>query len=39
MTITIMVPESLRRIARWVVFAVITFFCNFASTTPSHTLF
>ena len=39
MTLSILVLESLRRIARWVVFAVISFFCKFANTTPSHPLF
>ena len=38
-TFSIIVLESLRRIARWVVFAVITFFCKLANTTPSHPLF
>ena len=37
-TFSIIVLESLRRITRWVVFAVITFFCKLASanTTLSH---
>ena len=38
-TFSIIVLESLRRIARWVVFAVISFFCKLANTTPSHPLF
>ena len=38
-TFLIIVLESLRRIARWVVFAVISFFCKLANTTPSHPLF
>ena len=38
-TFSIIVLESLRRIARWVVFADITFFCKLANTTPSHPLF
>ena len=38
-TFSIIVLESLRRIARWVMFAVITFFCKLANTTPSHPLF
>ena len=38
-TFSIIVLESLRRTARWVVFAVITFFCKLANTTPSHPLF
>ena len=38
-TFSIIVLESLRRIARWVVFAVISFFCKLAYTTPSHPLF
>ena len=38
-TFSIIVLESLRRIARWVVFAGITFFCKLANTTPSHPLF
>ena len=38
-TFSLIVLESLRRIARWVVFAVITFFCKLANTTPSHPLF
>ena len=34
MTFSIIVFESLRRIARWVVvFAVISFFCKLANTT------
>ena len=35
-TFSTIVLESLRRIARWVVFAVITFFCKLTNTTPSH---
>ena len=38
-TFSIILLESLRRIARWVVFAVISFFCKLANTTPSHPLF
>ena len=38
-TFSIIILESLRRIARWVVFAVITLFCKLANTTPSHPLF
>ena len=38
-TFSIIVLESLRRIARWVVFAVITFFCKLANTTLLHQLF
>ena len=38
-TFSIIVFESLRRIARWVVFAVITFFCKLANTILSHPLF
>ena len=38
-TFSIIVFESLRRIARWVVFAVISFFCKLPNTTPSHPLF
>ena len=38
-TFSIIVLESLRRIARWVAFAVISFFCKLANTTPSHPLF
>ena len=38
-TFSINALESLRRIARWVVFAVISFFCKLANTTPSHPLF
>ena len=38
-TFSIIILESLRRIARWVVFAVISFFCKLANTTPSHPLF
>ena len=38
-TFSIIILESLRRIARWVMFAVIPFFCKLANTTPSHPLF
>ena len=38
-TFAIIVLESVRRIARWVVFAVISFFCKLANTAPSHPLF
>ena len=38
-TFSISVFKSLRRIARWVVFAVISFFCKLANTTPSQPLF
>ena len=38
-TFSIIVLESLRRIARWVVFAVISFFRKHANTTPSQPLF
>ena len=38
-TFSIIVLESLRRIARWVVFAVLSSFCKLANTTPSHPLF
>ena len=38
-TFSIIVLESLRTIARWVVFAVISFFSKLANTTPSHQLF
>ena len=38
-TFSIIVLESLRRIGRWVVFAVISFFCKLANTTLSHPLF
>ena len=38
-TFSIIVLESLRRIARWVVFAVISFFCKLTNTTPSHPVF
>ena len=34
-TFSIIVLESLRRIARWVVFAVISLFCKLANTTPT----
>ena len=38
-TFSIIVLESLKRIATWVVFAVISLFCKLANTTPSHPLF
>ena len=38
-TVSIIVFKSLRRIARWVVLAVISSFCKLANTTPSHPLF
>ena len=38
-TFSIIVLESLRKIARWVVFAAISCFCKLANTTPSHPLF
>ena len=38
-TFSIIVLESLRRIARWVVFAVLSFFRKLANITPSHPLF
>ena len=38
-TFSIIVLESLRRIARWVVFAVISFFCKLANAKPTHPLF
>ena len=36
-TFSIIMPESLRRIARWVVFAVISFFGKLAARAGVHT--